>query len=84
MVVTHAHLDHCGYLPRLVRHGFRGPIITGAATARLAESCVSSLEGMKSAQSQRSGSHEFLHIAIPPEGTKLRPPLATSRDGPPR
>lgn len=34
---THAHLDHCGYLPRLVRHGFRGPILTSAHTARLAE-----------------------------------------------
>ncbi|MFJ3519316.1 MBL fold metallo-hydrolase [Streptomyces sp. NPDC090131] len=31
VVVTHAHLDHCGYLPRLVRHGFRGPILTSAA-----------------------------------------------------
>ncbi|MEU3403598.1 MBL fold metallo-hydrolase [Streptomyces sp. NPDC006670] len=37
VVVTHAHLDHCGYLPRLVRHGFRGPILTSAPTARLAE-----------------------------------------------
>ncbi|MFJ8383967.1 MBL fold metallo-hydrolase RNA specificity domain-containing protein [Streptomyces sp. NPDC094438] len=37
VVVTHAHLDHCGYLPRLVRHGFRGPILTSAHTARLAE-----------------------------------------------
>ncbi|MER7469014.1 MBL fold metallo-hydrolase [Streptomyces sp. NPDC097981] len=37
VVVTHAHLDHCGYLPRLVRHGFRGPILASAATARLAE-----------------------------------------------
>ncbi|MFB8394380.1 MBL fold metallo-hydrolase [Streptomyces yangpuensis] len=37
VVVTHAHLDHCGYLPRLVRHGFRGPILTTAPTARLAE-----------------------------------------------
>ncbi|MGW7456361.1 MBL fold metallo-hydrolase RNA specificity domain-containing protein [Streptomyces sp. NPDC054797] len=37
VVVTHAHLDHCGYLPRLVRHGFRGPILTSANTARLAE-----------------------------------------------
>ncbi|MCX4781575.1 MBL fold metallo-hydrolase RNA specificity domain-containing protein [Streptomyces sp. NBC_01264] len=37
VVVTHAHLDHCGYLPRLVRHGFRGPILTSAYTARLAE-----------------------------------------------
>lgn len=37
VVLTHAHLDHCGYLPRLVRDGFRGPILTTAATARLAE-----------------------------------------------
>ncbi|MFI8438269.1 MBL fold metallo-hydrolase RNA specificity domain-containing protein [Streptomyces sp. NPDC079020] len=37
VVVTHAHLDHCGYLPRLVRQGFRGPILTSARTARLAE-----------------------------------------------
>ncbi|MEV6246765.1 MBL fold metallo-hydrolase [Streptomyces sp. NPDC051742] len=36
VVVTHAHLDHCGYLPRLVRQGFRGPILTSAHTARLA------------------------------------------------
>ncbi|MFJ7587543.1 MBL fold metallo-hydrolase RNA specificity domain-containing protein [Streptomyces sp. NPDC097617] len=37
VVITHAHLDHCGYLPRLVRHGFRGPILASAATTRLAE-----------------------------------------------
>ncbi|MFF4497176.1 MBL fold metallo-hydrolase RNA specificity domain-containing protein [Streptomyces sp. NPDC001546] len=37
VVVTHAHLDHCGYLPRLVRHGFRGPVLASARTARLAE-----------------------------------------------
>ncbi|MFI8320198.1 MBL fold metallo-hydrolase RNA specificity domain-containing protein [Streptomyces sp. NPDC085529] len=36
VVVTHAHLDHCGYLPRLVRQGFRGPILTTPHTARLA------------------------------------------------
>ncbi|MEU7069895.1 MBL fold metallo-hydrolase [Streptomyces narbonensis] len=35
-VVSHAHLDHCGSLPRLVRQGFRGPIPTSAHTARLA------------------------------------------------
>ncbi|MFI9833310.1 hypothetical protein ACIHIX_37120 [Streptomyces sp. NPDC051913] len=37
VVVTHAHLDHCGYLPRLVRHGFRGRIVTTEFTARLME-----------------------------------------------
>jgi len=37
VVVTHAHLDHCGYLPRLVRHGFRGRIVATEFTARLME-----------------------------------------------
>ncbi|MFE1312459.1 MBL fold metallo-hydrolase RNA specificity domain-containing protein [Streptomyces sp. NPDC058755] len=37
VVITHAHLDHCGYLPRLVRQGFRGPVVTTYFTARLME-----------------------------------------------
>jgi metallo-beta-lactamase family protein len=36
VLLTHAHLDHSGYLPRLVRDGFRGPIYTTAATAETA------------------------------------------------
>jgi metallo-beta-lactamase family protein len=34
-VLTHAHLDHTGYLPRLVRDGFRGPIFADLATIEL-------------------------------------------------
>jgi metallo-beta-lactamase family protein len=34
-VLTHAHLDHTGYLPRLVRDGFRGPIYADQATIEL-------------------------------------------------
>ena len=37
VVVTHAHLDHTGYLPRLVREGFTGPIVSTNATAAVAE-----------------------------------------------
>lgn len=35
VVVTHAHLDHSGYLPALVRSGFRGPVYATAHTAAL-------------------------------------------------
>jgi metallo-beta-lactamase family protein len=35
VVLSHAHLDHSGYLPLLVRHGFRGPILCTPGTESL-------------------------------------------------
>lgn len=32
LLLTHSHLDHCGRLPKLVREGFRGPVVATAAT----------------------------------------------------
>ena len=35
VVITHAHLDHCGYLPRLMRQGFNGPVYVSYDTGKL-------------------------------------------------
>jgi metallo-beta-lactamase family protein len=37
VVLTHAHLDHCGYLPALARQGFDGRVYATGYTAELAE-----------------------------------------------
>ena len=36
VALTHAHLDHCGYLPALVRAGYAGPVLATPGTAALA------------------------------------------------
>ncbi len=36
VLLTHAHIDHCGYLPRLARAGFTGPVYCTHGTSKLA------------------------------------------------
>jgi metallo-beta-lactamase family protein len=36
VLLTHAHLDHCGRLPLLSKRGYKGPIVTTAASRELA------------------------------------------------
>lgn len=37
VLLTHAHLDHCGYLPRVVKEGYNHRVFCTPATAKLAE-----------------------------------------------
>jgi metallo-beta-lactamase family protein len=37
VLLTHAHLDHCGLIPHLVNEGYRGRILATAGTCELAE-----------------------------------------------
>ena len=62
VLLTHAHIDHSGMLPRLYKDGFRGPIYTSAATHSLCEimlrDCANIQETeaeWKNRKAQRSG-----------------------------
>lgn len=47
LLLTHAHLDHCGRIPLLVKRGFGGEIITTAATRELARLIMLDAAGLQ-------------------------------------
>ena len=47
LLLTHAHLDHCGRIPLLVKRGFKGEIITTAATRELARLIMLDAAGLQ-------------------------------------
>lgn len=52
VLLTHAHLDHCGRLPLLVKRGFRGEIITTAASRELARVVMLDSAHLQEAEAQ--------------------------------
>lgn len=58
VMLTHAHLDHVGRLPLLVRRGYRGPVFCTAPTAALAETVL-----LDSARLQVEGYRQALRRA---------------------
>jgi metallo-beta-lactamase family protein len=54
LLLTHAHLDHCGRIPRLVREGFRGRIIATAATRELARVVMLDAASLQEEEARRA------------------------------
>ena len=65
VVITHGHLDHTGYLPKLVKDGFDGPIYCTPATAAIAEIVLEDAAHLQQELSERGHAHERPH-ATPP------------------
>lgn len=59
VVLTHAHLDHSGYLPRLARLGYSGPIYATSATTELAEVLLLDSAGIQEADAEFLNRHEL-------------------------
>ncbi len=54
VIITHAHLDHIGRLPMLVKNGFRGPIFATQATIELTTITLKDALGLMTHRQERS------------------------------
>ncbi len=64
-VLTHAHLDHTGYLPRFVRDGFRGPIYADAATIELCNLLLADSAHLQEEDAEKAGRGGYSKHAQP-------------------
>lgn len=76
MVLSHAHIDHSGALPRLYRQGYRGPIYCTPATRDL---CAAMLEDSAEIQAQDAA---YINRKIERDGSDMVPvePLYDQKD----
>src|SRR6267142_4585238 len=73
VILTHAHIDHTGYLPRLVRQGFRGPVYCSRGTSDLLKILLPDAGRLQEEESDYRNRHQV---------TKHKPalPLYTEKD----
>ena len=65
VVLTHAHLDHSGYVPALVRDGFRGPVYATGGTADLAAIMLPDSGYLAEEEAKRAARHGYSKHAQP-------------------
>ncbi len=53
LLLTHAHLDHCGRIPLLVKRGFRGEIVCTAATRELARIVLADAASLQESEARQ-------------------------------
>lgn len=59
VVLTHAHLDHTGYLPLLARAGYRGPVYCTAATRGLAAILLPDSARIQEEEAEFANRHKY-------------------------
>lgn len=59
VVLTHAHIDHSGWLPVLVRDGFTGPIYASGATVDLTRVLLADAGRLQEADAEHAARHGF-------------------------
>lgn len=59
VVLSHAHLDHSGYLPVLVRDGFRGPVYASEGTVELCRIMLLDSAHLLEEEARHAASHRF-------------------------
>ena len=59
VVLTHAHLDHTGYLPRLVAQGFKGPIFSTPGTADLSKLVLPDAGRLQEEDTRQANKHGY-------------------------
>ncbi|MBS1525811.1 MAG: MBL fold metallo-hydrolase [Bacteroidetes bacterium] len=59
MILTHAHLDHCGYIPLLVKQGFKGKIFMSEPTRYLAELILRDSAKLQEEDAWKANKHHY-------------------------
>ncbi|HEX3664417.1 MAG TPA: MBL fold metallo-hydrolase [Rhizomicrobium sp.] len=62
LLLTHAHLDHCGRIPLLAKRGFKGEIVTTAATRELARLVMLDSAHLQEEDAQRRATRHARHV----------------------